>query len=65
MTIDLGREVYRLIASRNRPMLTALDLCIEQLERLDKKDPDIQFALKCAIRAARMEREFQAGASTA
>ena len=36
MTIDPGREVNHLIATRNRPMLTALDLCIEQLERLGK-----------------------------
>jgi hypothetical protein len=39
MTIDLSREVYDLIATRNRPMLTALDLCIEQLVRFEKDDP--------------------------
>ena len=40
--IDLAQEIYALIASRNRPMLTALDMCIEQLEPLASDDPDIQ-----------------------
>ena len=56
------QEIYRLIAGRNRPMLTALDLCIEQLERLSSDDPDIQCALRCARKAAQQERDFQARA---
>lgn len=57
-----AREIYGLIATRNRPMLTALDLCIEQLERFAKDDPDAQCALRCATKAAKLEREFQSRA---
>jgi len=57
--IDVGQEIYGLIATRNRPMLTALDLCIEQLKRLPSGDPAIQYALQCAQKAAEQERHFQ------
>jgi hypothetical protein len=57
--IDIGQEIYGLVVSRNRPMLTALDLCIEQLERLSSGDPAIQYALQCARKAAEQERQFQ------
>lgn len=55
----LSQEVRTLIATRNRPMLTALEMCIEQLERLDQKDEEIRATLACARRAADMERDFQ------
>ncbi len=61
--IDVSQEIYGLIATRNRPMLTALDLCIEQLERLSSGDPDIQYALQCARKATERERHFQAQAA--
>jgi hypothetical protein len=61
--IDNAQEIYGLIATRNRPMLTALDLCIEQLERLSSGDPAIQYALQCARKAAGQERQFQARVS--
>ena len=64
MTIDASRKIYKLIVTRNAPMLTALDLCIEQLQRLDKQDPDAQCALRCAIKAAEQERLFQSRAIT-
>ena len=50
-----AREIYELIAGRNRPMIAALELCIEQLQRLSKDDPDIQCALRCAIKARELE----------
>jgi hypothetical protein len=58
--IDVSQEIYGLIATRNRPMLTALDLCIEQLELLSSGDPAIHYALQCAQKAAEQERQFQA-----
>jgi len=58
--IDVGQKIFRLIATRNRPMLTALDQCIEQLERLSSGDPASQYALQCARKAVEQERHFQA-----
>ena len=60
---SVADKVYRLIAPRNRPMLTALDLCIEQLERFSRDDPAVQYALKCATTATKRERDFQSHAS--
>ncbi len=58
--IDVSQEIYGLIATRNRPMLTALDLCIEQLQRLPSGDPAIQYSLQCAQKAVEQERHSQA-----
>lgn len=58
-TSCLSQELRTLIATRNRPMLTALEMCIEQLERLDQKHEDVRATLYCARRAADMERDFQ------
>jgi hypothetical protein len=55
--IDI-REFYAMIATRNKPMLTALEMCIEQLEGLDQTD-DIRCALNCARKAIELERGFQ------
>ena len=60
--IDVSQDIYGLIATRNRPMLTALDLCIEQLKLLPSGDPAIQYALQCAQKAVEQERHFQARA---
>jgi hypothetical protein len=65
MTTEIAREVLDLIATRNRPLLTALDLCMEQLERFGTNDQPVQYALKCAQRAAQQERGFQARAGVA
>ena len=42
--INFGQEIHSLVVSRNRPMLTALEMCIEQFERLSSDDPDVQCA---------------------
>lgn len=55
----IARQIHQCIATRNRPMLTALDMCIEQLQRFAKDDLDVQIALGCAIRATEIERGFQ------
>jgi hypothetical protein len=57
-----AREIFELIAGRNRPMIAALELCIEELQRVPKDDPDIQCALRCAIKARELELGFQANA---
>jgi hypothetical protein len=53
------REFYAMIATRNKPMLTALEMCIEQLELLDQSDEGIHCALTCARKAVELERGFQ------
>jgi hypothetical protein len=58
--IDMAQEIHRLIANRNRALLCALDLCIEQLAHLPSGDPAIQYALECAREAAQQERYLQA-----
>ncbi len=58
------REIYECITKRNRPMLTALELCIEELARLNSRDPDVQCALRCARKAVALELGFQANAPT-
>jgi hypothetical protein len=54
------REIHELIATRNRPMLTALEICIDQLERFAANDRDVHEALWCARRAIDLEQGFQA-----
>ncbi len=58
--LDMRHEVCTLIADRNRPLLTALDLCIEQLQRVPSSDAAIHGALQSAREAAAFERQLQA-----
>lgn len=58
--IDMAKEVERRITKRSYSLLTALDLCIEQLERQSSGDRAIQYALECAREAAQQERHCQA-----
>jgi len=61
------QEMPKLIATRNQPMLTALDACIEHLENYligvgPGKDEDAERALYFAKTAVELERKFQAEA---
>jgi len=55
MLIDMGIENYNRIANRTRPLLTALEECIGQLEQF-RADPDVSRIIKRAIIAADQER---------
>jgi BMFP domain-containing protein YqiC len=56
-TINIGREIHELIVIRNRPMLTCLEACIEQLESREQ-EPDINLLLRYARAAVERERAF-------
>jgi hypothetical protein len=55
----LSLEIRDLIATRNRPMLTALELCIEQLAAIEENNPGVEYAMDCARKALALERGFQ------
>lgn len=52
-------EIAELIATRNRPLLTALEICADQLRAMGANDAAVSDALRCAERAIAMERGFQ------
>lgn len=58
MCAETATEIRDLVATRNRPMLTALEMCIEQLEAFSD-DPSVANAITCARIAIKLERTFQ------
>lgn len=52
-------QIRELIATRNKPMLTALQMCIDELEPFQERRPDVQTAIRCARKAIALETEFQ------
>lgn len=57
MFIDIGKEVHELIVIRNRPLLTALEACVEQLQAR-RHEPEVNLLLRLAGAACARERAF-------
>ena len=57
MFIDMGREIHELVVLRNRPMLTSLEACIEQLAAR-QHEPAVNLLLRHARAACQRERAF-------
>jgi hypothetical protein len=54
---NLGSEIHEMIVIRNRPMLTCLEACIEQLESREQ-EPAINLLLRYARAAVQREHAF-------
>ncbi len=53
-----GFDYNTFMARRTRPLVSGLQLCIEQLERLNSSDPDVVFALDWAKKAVAWNAEL-------